>query len=306
MKKKLLFLLMPLLMGLTSCVLYNGQGKPGKSSSKAADVTPSSESSGSSGSSASVTPPDPTHHDTPEDAQPGATITIYLVFGQYGKLDGEFVNTSEASLFLENTKKVTNAVVGSDLPGADRVTSSVEGSLFKAWVLYKNDGKLTSYTKVPAIDNAILYASFGHNAEEEQQGGGSSSGEGSSTESTYKGSTSAEENGTGFGLRFLGAHYTYMAGEYAQEYQGFQQYRLSNRAFKRNQEFTLYDFGSGGAWVVNVDPYSFGGDSGSSTEWQKYLSNDGTKYTVLQDFNVSEVFIKIKNNEDQIYFALGA
>lgn len=311
MKKKLLFLLVPFLIGgLTGCVKYNGQGKPGGKTSNPTTSIPSEDSGGDSSSAnpstTSVTPPDPTHHDVPDDSKDGDKITVYLVFGQYGLYEGQPVNTNEDSLFLEHVKKVEEAVVGSDLPGKDKVTSSVKDSVFQSWVMYKNDGKLTEYTKVPAIDKAILYASFSGGA-----GGGSGSGSGGGvtpTPSEYKPSEAiADEDmpDSGFGFRFGGSHVTYMQAVHTDDYDGFKQYKLTNRAFKKNQEFTLYDFSTGGTWVVNVDPYSFGGTAERQTEWQSYLSNDGSKYTVLQDFNASEIYIKIKNEQDQVYFALG-
>ena len=178
MKKKVLLLLIPLLIsGLSGCVKYNGKGKPGKSSTpSSASVAPSSDESSnpssSSSSSSSVTPPDPAPHGQGDDADEGAKITIYLVYGQYALLDGQPVNDNVESLFLEHAQKVEEAVVGSDLPGKDRVTSVVEKSKFKTWAMYKNDGKLTEYTKVPAIKNAILYAIFEGGKGGEQSGGG--------------------------------------------------------------------------------------------------------------------------------------
>ena len=306
MKKKLLLLLIPLLtLGLSSCVLYNGQGKPG---GKSATPTPSSSVSPDT---SSVTPPNPAPHETPDDTPTGEKITVYLVFGQYGKYEGELVTTKEDSLFLEHVKKMENMTVGSDLPGKDKVTSAVEGRIFLNWVMYKNDGKLTEYTKVPAIKDAILYASFGEDPDNPSQGsgsgGGSSGGGGSVTPSEFTPATEAEANGTGFGFKFFGAHEAYMAGQEVDPFDGFQQYKFSKRAFKKGQEFALYDFSSKGTWTVPIDKYSFGGSETQPTEWQKYLARSGDEkyYTVLQDFNASEIYIKIKYEQDQVYIALG-
>ena len=304
MKKKLLFLLVPLLLaGLSGCVKYNGQPRSnnGVTPTPTSSNNPSPSSSGPSGDSSSVTPPNPAHGETSDDAKEGDKITIYLVFGQYGKYEGEFVNTNEESLFLEHVKKVQEAVVGSDLPGKDKVTSSAANSVFKAWVMYKNDGKLTEYTKVPAIKNAILYASFEQDGE--NQGGGGSQGGGSAT-SEYAPSSATETATSGFGFIFPGAHTTYMLAVDVGEDNGYHQYKLTKRSFTKNQEFKLYDFSTQGAWVVNVDQYSFGGSDTHPNEWQNYLSNDGSKYTVLKDFNVSEIYIKTKLGDDQVYFAL--
>ena len=297
MKKKFLFLLIPLLAcGLSSCVMYNGQPKSGSKNTTPSSSSPSGDTS--------VTPPDPSPHDTEDDSKEGDQITVYLVFGQYGKYEGELVSTSDESLFLEHVKKMENMVVGSDLPGKDKVTSSVSGSEFKTWVMYKNDGKLTEYTKVPAIDNAILYATFsGGNGGGSSGGGGSQGGGGSTSEFTP---SSADDLRTeGYGFRFLGTHVTYMAAVHTEDFDGFQQYKISSRAFKKNQEFQLYDFANKAGWTVPLDKYSFGGSESHPTEWEKYVSRNGDTYTVLQDFNVSDVYIKLKFGEDQLYFALG-
>jgi len=307
MKKKLLFLLIPLLAsGLSSCVLYNGQGKPGRSTSPSSSI-PTDNSSAAPSESSSAIPATSSSSGTPDTPGETTQVTVYLVFGQYGKYEGELVTSKEESLFLEHVKKMDNVLVGSDLPGKDKVTSSVEGSIFQTWVMYKNDGKLTEYTKVPAIDNAVLYASFSGGQGGGSSGGGSSGGGGSVTPSEFTPSTAEEATGTGFGFKFFGAHETYMAGQQVDPFDGFQQYKFSMRAFKKGQEFALYNFGSGGTWTVPIDKYSFGGSETQPNEWQKYLSrsSDEKYYTVLQDFNSSEIYIKIKYQQDQVYIALG-
>ena len=296
MKKKLLLLLLPLLtFGLSSCVLYNGQGRPGKSSTP----VPASNSSTPSGDS-SVTPPNPAPHSTDDDSKEGDKITVYLVFGQYGQYEGELVTSKEESLFLEHVKKMTDMVVGSDLPGKDKVTSSVEGSVFQTWVMYKNDGKLTEYTKVPAIDKAILYATFSGGS-----GGGSQGGGGSVTPSEYKPSSSTETATTGFGFKFSGAHETYMLAEPAEDFEDFKQYKFTNRAFKKNQEFQIWDYANNAGWADSLDGYSFGGTSATSEVWKSYLSIQDNRYIVLQDFNASSIYLKLKWENNQVYFALG-
>ena len=160
MKKNKLFLLISLLaMGLSSCVMYNGQGKPGASKSKEQQsqvVEPSSQADENPGKDM----PLPPNHNDPEDLPAETDVTVYLVFGEYGKYNGEFVTTSVgAPLYLEHVMTLQSKV-GSDLPNGDVVKSSVPNSVFKAWVAYNNDGKLTEYVKVPAINGKILYASF--------------------------------------------------------------------------------------------------------------------------------------------------
>ena len=165
--------------------------------------------------------------------------------------------------------------------------------------MYKNDGKLTEYTKVPAIANAVLYATFkgGKGGEHSQEGG-------STIPTEYTPSTASESTGTGFGFKL--SDNTFMAGVHTGfNDMGFDEYKLTARAFKKDQTFKLWDFANNVGWTEQVDPYSFNGTSAQSTEWAKYLSVDASEYTVLQDFNAAEIYIKIKFEANQVYFKLG-
>ena len=299
MKKNKLFLLISLLaMGLSSCVMYNGQGKPGASKSKEqqqqSQVEPSSQPSENPGENM----PTPPNHNDPENLPDGTNVTVYLVFGEYGKLDGEFVtNRVEAPIYLEHAIPLATQV-GQDLPGKDRVKSSVPHSEFVAWTAYNNDGKLTEYVKVPAIDGKILYASFNGG-----EGGKHGSGDVQPTPQptpTFEPASTGALPTTGYGFKF--SDDSYMAGSHTDDFDGFSQYLISNKKFTKNQTFTLYDFGNSAGWVINIDPYSFGGTSANSENWKEYLSNDGSKYTVLKDFNIESIYIKLKSGQDQIYF----
>ena len=106
---------------------------------------------------------------------------------------------------------------------------------------------------------------------------------------------------SGYGFRFLDE--TFIQATYANNENGFNQYLIENRSFTAGQTFQLYDFENTAGWVVDIDVYSFGGNP-DDVKWSNYLSNDGTKYTVLQNFNVSAVYIKLKQGQDQLYFQL--
>lgn len=89
----------------------------------------------------------------------GDTNTVYLVLSSIG-LYQEAAGENIESLYLENAVTYT-ALVDSDLPGADQVTSiASSNSVFTGWVSYDGDGAPTTYTKVPNIKNKILYAQF--------------------------------------------------------------------------------------------------------------------------------------------------
>ena len=301
MKKNKLFLLISLVaMGLSSCVMYNGQSKPDSGKKKQQPQSSQVEqSSVQSSENPGENMPTPPNHNDPEDLPAETAVTVYLVFGEYGKLDGEFVtNRIDSPVFLEHAVALA-AKVGDDLPGKDRVQSSVPHSEFVAWTAYNNDGKITEYAKVPAIDGKILYASFS---------GGEGGKQGSSDVQptpqptpTFEPSTSGALPTTGYG--FLFGDNSYMAASHTDDFDGFAQYLISNKKFTKDQTFKLCDFGNGaGTWVIDIDAYSFGGTSANSENWKTYLSNDGTQYKVLKDFNIESIYIKLKMGSDQIYF----
>ena len=314
MKKKLLFVLIPLIMAsLSGCVKYNGQGKPGKKSSQpegasevvpgeSSEVTPTSGNENSSiapGSSQNIPDPTPSGDELPK----GTEVTVYLVFGEYGKYQGNLVESKIESLFLEHTIEF-KAKVGDLLPN-DEVTSSVTGSHFVCWVSYNNDGKLTEYLKVPGYQNKILYASFTGG-----QGGGQGGNHGGGGEvvpPTPGEYTAASEGALptyGYGFKFSDGKY--MAAVRTNDDNGFEQYLINHRKFVKDQVFQLYDFEHSAGWTVDIDPWSFGG-SAESTNWKAYIAHNSSNhtYTVLKDFNVESVYIKLKFGEDQIYFQLG-
>ena len=295
MKKKLLFLLIPcLLMSVTGCVKYNGQGKNGPRSSSA--PTSEQQSGGGQSGEQSNTPSGSDSSGgnvTPTPSVEG-NVKVYLVFGQYGQYKGNYVTTKVEALFLENTLEL-EAKPGDNLPGKEDVTSSVVGSNFKVWVSYNNDGKLTEYTKVPEENVKILYASF--------SGGSGTNHEDHSTQTPeYTPSSTGSLPTSSFG--FLFSDNSFMVGELAGDSdQGHKQYVIRKKAFTKDQTFQLCDFGSNAAtWTVAIDPYSFGAQGGDG--WKAYLTLSDNKYKVMKDFNAEEIYIKIKINNDQVYFQL--
>ena len=226
------------------------------------------------------------------------------MFGEYGLYEGNPVTTNIDALFLEHAMEFS-AKVGDLLPN-DQVTSSVDGSHFVSWISYNNDGKLTEYLKVPGYDNKILYASFtGGTA----GGQGGNHGGGGEVVPPTPGEYTPSSTGTlpTFGYGFEFADGSFMAAVRTNDDNGFSQYLINHRTFKKDQVFQLYDFENNAGWTVDIDPYSFGGNSGESTNWKSYISHNYSDHTykVLQDFNVESVYIKLKYGEDQIYFQLG-
>ena len=301
MKKKLFLLTTLLAIGLSSCVMYNGQGKPGASK----DKTPTQTSSVDpvSYSIEPSTPPAPHGGGESQPVVPPETsVKVYLVFGENGLYKGNPVTTNNANLFLEHVMEIT-AKVGEDLPGKADVTSSVSGSTFVAWTAYNNDGKLTEYTKVPEVDNKILYASFtggqggAHSGGGSQGGGGQGQGE-TPQPSEYPGSTSGTLPTEGYGLKFSDG--TFMTAVHTDDFEGFSQYLVSKRSFKQGQMFSLCDFGSSATWIVPINEYSFNKNT------EQYISSDtaNQRYVVLKDFNAEGIYIKLKFEADEVYMEL--
>ena len=314
MKKKLLFVLIPLILAsLSGCVKYNGQGKPGKKSSSEQTPDTSEVQPGSSDASPSSTEepgssvtPQPSSEPVSSDELPkGTEVKVYLVFGEYGLYQGNPVNNKIESMFLEHAIEYS-AKVGDLLPN-DEVTSSVTNSHFVCWIAYNNDGKLTEYLKVPGYQNKILYASFTGGS-----GGGQSGNHGGGgevvppTPGEYTPASTGALPTSGYGFKF--SDDSYMLAVRTNDDNGFEQHLINHRSFQKDQVFQLYDFANNGGWTVDIDPWSFGGTSGDSTNWKAYLSHNTSNqtYTVLQDFNVESIYIKLKYAEDQIYFQLAA
>ena len=281
--------------------MYNGQGKPGASK----DKTPTQTSSVDpvSYSIEPSTPPAPHGGGESQPVVPPETsVKVYLVFGENGLYKGNPVTTNNANLFLEHVMEIT-AKVGEDLPGKADVTSSVSGSTFVAWTAYNNDGKLTEYTKVPEVDNKILYASFtggqggAHSGGGSQGGGGQGQGE-TPQPSEYPGSTSGTLPTEGYGLKFSDG--TFMTAVHTDDFEGFSQYLVSKRSFKQGQMFSLCDFGSSATWIVPINEYSFNKNT------EQYISSDtaNQRYVVLKDFNAEGIYIKLKFEADEVYMEL--
>lgn len=300
MQKKLFLLTTLLAVGLSSCVMYNGQGKPGASKEK---VTPSSAQPVNYSIEPSTPPAPHGGGESGEEVPPETTVKVYLVFGENGLYNGQKVATNNATLFLEHVMELSGKV-GDNLPGKEVVTSSVEGSTFVAWTAYNNDGKLTEYATFPSVDNKILYASFTGGKGGTNSGGGSSGGSGGETPQPeqYPGPTKGTLPSEGYGLKFSDG--TYMAAVYTDSFEGFNQYLISKRSFKQGQSFSLTDFGNGATWIKPINTYSFGGNT------SEYVSSDDAnqKYVALKDFNVEAIYIKLKMVEgvsyDEIYFEL--
>ncbi len=281
-KNRILTVLMPLLLlTLSSCVLYNGKGKPNKGGGD------------DSGGDDPVTPVDPDDPVNPDD--PGkpddpvvpdpvtGEVTTYLVLGQYGLYKGNKGQSVEA-IFLENAVEY-KAAVGSALPGAEDITSTISGSIFQYWQAYDGTGAPIGYTNVPSVDKKILYAVF-------------TGGEGGATD---------EEPSEGYGIKFGSGKYYQAAHTGDPVYSGitFKEYTITNVDFKKDETFGLYDFESKAQWVVNLDPYSFGGEP-ANIKWTSYLSKGTDSYTVLKDFKASYFCIKLAYENDQVYIGIPA
>ena len=109
-----------------------------------------------------------------------------------------------------------------------------------------------------------------------------------------------DEISEGFGLKF-GSGKTILAIDTGtQDYGGRHQYKIISQTFKKDETFTLYDFKTKAQWVIDIDSYSFGA-AGDMNVVDSYVTKGANSYTVKQDFT-TDVYIKIKDKDDQIYF----
>lgn len=95
---------------------------------------------------------------------PTGDVTVYLVLSSVGLYNGK-KGDDIPSLNLENTVALVLAV-GSALPGKDVITHSYGSATFDYWAAYDGAGAPTVYTKVPAVNNKILYAQFVANGQQ--------------------------------------------------------------------------------------------------------------------------------------------
>lgn len=203
----------------------------------------------------------------------------YLLLSRYGRLsvDGKLIEGGDIPEKYYENCVAYEASAGSDLPVAVSTLDDVE---FTGWAIYQNNIYYDIMDKVPEANGTFLCA-------------------------TFKGPTGGSGGAVteGYGFKFTDG--TKVAAVDKGEESGYHQYLVSDYTFTAGKSFALYDFGMDTTWVIDVDPYSFGGADESSTKWKTYLSlsKDDNIYTVLQTFK-ADVYIKLKYEADNIYFGL--
>ena len=207
----------------------------------------------------------------------------YLMMTRYGRIEINEQLVAGGSIeekYYENCFKY-EAAAGSPLPEAvfykdGAVKDDVE---FRGWFVYKDNVYPEKVTAVPNKAETTVYAIF------DGPTGGSG---GIVTE--------------GYGIKFTDGTKVY-AQEFGEpDTEGRVQYLIANYTFTQGKAFALYDFGSDQTWTIDLDPYSFGGTAAAPT-WGQYLSKTTASYTVLKTFS-ADVYIKLKFEDDQIYFGL--
>ena len=273
MKKSLLLaILFPLaVVSLTGCVKYNGKNKDGSPKNPTTTTTTTTGTSDTSSTDTSTEPPVP--------PAPTGSINLYLVLGPNGLYEGA-AGTTYASKFLVNTKVIT-IERGSALPGKDKVTSTVTGSTFLHWV---DRGSASIVATAPDAEEAILVAVF-------------EGGDGGNTPTPTDNLPTS-----GFGFLFNDNSKYALAvkctGNEEYDYDGREQYKISNMSFNKDEEFRLFNFEKREGWLIDLDPAALGGD------WATYLSKGTTYYKVLKSFNAKDIYLKLRFNDDQLYMGL--
>ena len=201
----------------------------------------------------------------------------YLMLSKYGRAvinEQEVAGGNIESMFYENCIAY-EAQVGSQLPTAVSVLDDV---VFRGWYVYTNNIYPVKVETVPATTTTV-YAIFD----------GPTGGSGGTVTEGYGliFSDGKKASGTSLGV----------------DDEGYDQYLVSNYTFTQGSSFSLYDFGSGNSWAVDLNPWSFGDTEGTGTIWKTYLSKGATSYTVLKNFT-ADVYIKLKYEADNVYFGL--
>lgn len=231
----------------------------------------------------------------------GSDHVTYLMMSPFGYLsvDGAPVKGQVAELFYENTI-IWDGEVGSPLPDASIVKTTVSGASFRGWAYYGEDytsGNPTYYTEVPSTKGLALKAIFdGTDAGGNQGGGGGSGGGGG-------GGTSAK----GFTIKYLNSG-TIPASDYkGTNFEGYEEYLVSGASFAVGDTFALYDHSSGGTWTVDINPYSFDPAPTEKTadpaRVASYVTKGATYYTVNQAFT-ADLYIQIMYQQDRLYIEL--
>ena len=204
----------------------------------------------------------------------------YLMMSPFGELDidGAPIKGNVSEKFYQNTI-IWVAAAGTALPTKDQVKSTVKGASFRGWFYYDPDNSDVvpdELTTVPAANEVAIKAIF-------------------------DGTDASDDTPTGFGLMFSDG--SYRVGRKADPFEGFEQYVIENVNFRKGLSVQLYDFDNVAGWIVNINPYSFGAE-GDSSKVEQYLKANGSAWSIEQDFLCSSVYIKIKLNQDEVYFGL--
>lgn len=171
-----------------------------------------------------------------------------------------------------------------------------------------------SFTRTLGSTSYRVVANFGTNAVSLSTGGTLVASSGTASASSVGGVSVAlikldgtpggggDPVGSGFGLKFGDGTTKQGTALSEKDLQGRDQYAIYSCSFKKDDTFSLYDFGNDATWVITIDPYSFGAN-GDASKVAAYVTKGTNSYTVVKDFT-ADVYIKIKNNDDQIYFGL--
>ena len=272
LKAILLFLAIGTLSG---CVLYNGRNKDGSPKGSSSSAPSSSESStGTSDSSSSEPGPLP--------PAPTGNVNLYFVLGPTGLFEGA-PGVEVPSKFLENVKAMTVAI-GSDLPNASKVTSTVTGSTFSHWV---NRETTETVDKAPAEESVLVAVFKGGDGSNQPKPG------------------DMPDSGYGFMFDELveGKAYYKVGQDVGEEEQAgvtYHQYRIQDFELVKDQRFQLYDFGSDAGWTVPLDAYSCGA-KGNAAKLAEYITIESGWYVVKQTFTTDGIYIKLAYEHDQLY-----
>ncbi len=249
----------------------------------------------------------------------GSMTTGYGISGASAKVEWDSVNASTkvADAAAQTASQTSHYSILSKFAKAKNADQALINGIYAPYYNDIPDGSdaqksVFSFTRTLGSSSYRVVVNMGNNAVSLSSGGELIASFGTASASSVGGLSAAliKLNGQGgggggetssYGLKINGE--PVIAEKFGDpDTQGRIQYKITAQEFKAGDTFALYDSGSGATWVIDIDSYSFGAN-GDAAKVAEYVTKGASSYTVVKDFT-ADVYIKLKMNDDQIYFGL--
>ena len=68
--------------------------------------------------------------------------------------------------------------------------------------------------------------------------------------------------------------------------------------FQKDEQFCLFNFEKRESWTIDLDPTALGNNP------DEYLTINGGYYKVLKSFRATNIYLKLRYEDDQLYMEL--